>query len=341
MNRDFNIVSSSYKGLDITLGQGHSAPGGILIRTLVHEGSIICGPSICVDKILELANCTSIQDLVSGPMKNDISVFGGNSNIFYLKPIPQQNRKVYFSGRVGLYMTKKDVSVQSQAEYVFSDYRAFTNPETISKGRHLMLVTLIHACKDDSDISAITGAKHAVIQRYRNLYTRGKESKNSPDNYTSRISDSVAAECYGAIMKPLKPKEKETLNITLGNPSDTMYEYVQQVIQKAIHESMEIDEQSYQINIQLSPFYPSFFERVFGIHYHNYPETRELKPMYFNAWYSECCCDSKIIPVSELSVFSNTEVNVRLSNVEFNYHANVNILQLLFTRTKLSGTRHH
>ena len=122
MNRDFNIVSSSYKGLDITLGQGHSAPGGILIRTLVHEGSIICGPSICVDKILELANCTSIQDLVSGPMKNDISVFGGNSNIFYLKPIPQQNRKVYFSGRVGLYMTKKDVSVQSQAESLKNDF---------------------------------------------------------------------------------------------------------------------------------------------------------------------------------------------------------------------------
>ena len=319
--------------MDITLGQGHSAPGGILIRTLVHEGSVICGPSICVDKILELANCSSIHDLVSGPMKNDISVLGGNSEIFYLKPIPLQNRKVYFSGRVGLYMTKKDVSVQSQAEYVFSDYRAFTNPETISKGRHLMLLTLIHAGKEDSDISAITGAKYGVIQRYRNLYTRGKESNNSPDKYTSRISDSVAAECYGAIMKPKKPKEKETLHINLGNPTDTVFEYVQQVIYKAIHESIGVSE---QINIQLTPFYPSYFEKVFGPRYHDYPETKTIKPFYCSMVNNirTFHCDSKIIPVAELFVFHDLIVNLRISDVEFNYNTIQNTLQLLFTRIK-------
>ncbi len=59
-------MNSNYKGLDITLGQGEEAYGGILIRSIeaIGTGKFVCGPCKSVDHILELCKATSIKVLV-------------------------------------------------------------------------------------------------------------------------------------------------------------------------------------------------------------------------------------------------------------------------------------
>lgn len=204
--------SGTYKGLDIAIGQGHDAPGGILIRTLeqLSNNKIICGPCNSVDHILKLCGASNINSLVENDMKNDISVFGGDCKKLYLYPLDTPNSdKILHTGRVGLYMTKKNIDVNIQADYVFRNYRSVTEPKKIWKGRHLMALSLLHSGKSISQISNQTGIKEGVIIRYQNAYNEGLSSNKDLSIYTKRIGDNLACICFGAIISTLSSSKQE------------------------------------------------------------------------------------------------------------------------------------
>src|SRR5262245_43010040 len=57
--------SGTFKGLDLTFGDG-KAFGGVLIRSLeTPDGTLIDGPSLCVDHLLDRAGCESVAALDS------------------------------------------------------------------------------------------------------------------------------------------------------------------------------------------------------------------------------------------------------------------------------------
>ena len=188
----------------MAIGQGAQAPGGILIRTLecLSTGKIICGPCNSVDHLLKTCDAPTIQHLVSETMRDDISVCGCANNTLYLYPL-QSSREdpIIHTGRVGLYMTKASVPVEKQAEYVFRNYRSVAEAPKVTKGRHLMGLALCREGKNAAQISAITGIKESVAQRYINAYREGHSMAKDLSVYAGkRISDSLACEAYGAIV---------------------------------------------------------------------------------------------------------------------------------------------
>jgi len=115
-----NYKGGSYKGLDIAIGVSEKEVGGILIRTLevVDTGDIICGPSLCVDHIINSCKAKDIKDLVENLLKNDISVEYKDGSILYLTTQSLSTRReVHRSSRVGLHMTKKDAAKEIQKEF--------------------------------------------------------------------------------------------------------------------------------------------------------------------------------------------------------------------------------
>ena len=192
--------------MDIAIGRGKLAPGGILIRTIeqLSNNKVICGPCLVVDHILKLTGSATINILVENNMKDDISVFGDKTNQLSLYPTEEsRDETIIHTGRVGLYMTKKSCKIEDQAEYVFRNYRSVAEPTKVSKGRHLMALALIHAGDSNQSISKKTGIKDAVIKRYREAYTDGLKSGRTFDDfsvYAKRINDNLAGVCFGSII---------------------------------------------------------------------------------------------------------------------------------------------
>lgn len=94
----------TFKGLDITFALGKY--GGILIRSLEQlGGELVEGPSLCVDKILEMSEFPSVASLADAVDHVDAWVWSENSPI-YLKEIPGEIHEIYTSARVGLNINK-------------------------------------------------------------------------------------------------------------------------------------------------------------------------------------------------------------------------------------------
>src|SRR5205823_3994142 len=94
----------SFKGLDLTFGDGR-AFGGFLVRTIeAPSGALIVGPSLCVDHLLARAGAKSVAAL-------DAVIGGGaawdpNSPLQLRAVDGQERRPVFRSARVGLSLKK-------------------------------------------------------------------------------------------------------------------------------------------------------------------------------------------------------------------------------------------
>jgi len=205
--------SGTYKGLDIAIGRGSTAPGGILIRTVeqLSNGKIICGPCNTVDHLLKLCGAATINDLVESQMKDDISIFGGQCNQLYLYPLDEpRDDKILHTGRVGLYMTKRNVKLEVQEEYVMRNYRSIVEPRKVWKGKHLMVCSLLNDGKSVHEIVQVTGMKEATVGRFKESFKNGlKNDKDISYFAGKRISDELACECFGLIIARYNASKKE------------------------------------------------------------------------------------------------------------------------------------
>ena len=145
-------------------------------------------------------------------MNDDISVFGDKSNQLYLYPLDKpRNDSIIHTGRVGLYMTKKNVSVNVQAEYVMRNYRSIAEPHKVSKGRHLMSLSLHHEGTSCAEICRLTGMKQNVVKRHQAGYDAGLQNAKDLSVFSGkRISDTLACECLGAIIANRRANPTET-----------------------------------------------------------------------------------------------------------------------------------
>ena len=209
---------SSYKGLDIAIGQGKTSPGGVLIRSLenIESGEIVCGPSKCVDHILESCGGDTVATFVNDKLKKDLSVLKETS-LLHIKLIDTAEKAtVYYSPRVGLHMTKKGASDELQIKYCFRLYRALTNPSTISKGRTLVVSTLLSENLPVKEISAITGVKEATVVKYKGLFEKGKTT--NVQNFMKQLTEVELCSALGCVFNinqsglntaPSETKQKE------------------------------------------------------------------------------------------------------------------------------------
>ena len=159
--------NGSFKGIDLTFGQDTSF-GGMLIRSLLDaDGSVVCGPSLCVDHLIARSTVGHVRQL------NEL--IGRRSALDTRNPIHLAERtatatdlereKVFRSARVGLSTARIPADAQPQL-FLDREYRFLREPKKIKKGRPLLIRALHRSGHSSDEIRAITGSPAKSIAKY-------------------------------------------------------------------------------------------------------------------------------------------------------------------------------
>jgi hypothetical protein len=161
----------SFKGFDLTFGDG-TAFGGVLIRGLVApDGTLIDGPSLCVDHLLKTTRHAAIAPLDQA--------IGGRAaweegNPLRLEEAPAEGRRLYRSGRVGLTL-KRAQPPSDLPRYILRAYRYLTEPRRTSKGKPYLVLALYAQGVAPDDIPGLTGCPVKSVQRYIEDFEAGRQ----------------------------------------------------------------------------------------------------------------------------------------------------------------------
>jgi hypothetical protein len=158
----------SYKGVDVTIGEG-KAIGGILFRGLEKpDGTLIDGPSLQVDHWLRLTGEKKVADLYRRISPLDT---WDQDNLVHLKAEAEdRDLEIFSSARVGLPWRPFD---PLRLEYLTKPYRFLTEPKRIRKGKGATILGLIREKQDDDTIHRLTGSPRRSIARFREGYRTG------------------------------------------------------------------------------------------------------------------------------------------------------------------------
>jgi hypothetical protein len=163
--------SGSFKGFDLTFGDG-TAFGGCLIRGIeTPEGTLIDGPSLCVDYLIEKTRSKSVADLdtaIAGRVAWDAD------NPLYLHPA-SGSRTLYRSGRVGLSL-KKAKPISEMPRFLLRSYRYLSEPRRTSKGKAYLVLSQHTQGSDPATIRQLTGCTQPALQRYLANFEEGRQS---------------------------------------------------------------------------------------------------------------------------------------------------------------------
>ncbi len=168
----------SFKGLDLTFGQGESS-GGILLRGLeTPAGSLIDGPSLCVDYLLGATGTTAVAELDRAIDKR-CAWIEGNPLILEARDASDM-RSIFRSPRVGLSL-KRAAGSPEATRFLMRPYRFLTEPRRTKKGKTHLVLSL-HVRGDGVEtIQTITNCPRRSIERYLADFERGRnEGEFSP-----------------------------------------------------------------------------------------------------------------------------------------------------------------
>ncbi len=166
--------SGSFKGLDLSFGDG-TAFGGFLLRGLEKpDGELVDGPSLLVDYLLEK---TGKRDVMTLDLNIGSRPAWDESSPLHLTSIHDEGRTVYVSARVGLSL-KKLKPTADNARYLLRHYRFFTEPSRTAKGKVLMVLAMHKLGKSPEEIRDLTGCPIGTIRRYIEDYTAGGKEKD-------------------------------------------------------------------------------------------------------------------------------------------------------------------
>ena len=160
----------SFKGLDLTLGDGE-ATFGILIRSIVTPaGEIMVGPSRIVDDLLRQTGTASVSSLDAEI--GDRIAWDDSSPLAILPADQPRSNPVLATDRVGLSLRRHRNA--ETVSFLLRPYRFLTEPRRITKGRPQTVLALRQLGKDRAEIRAITGAPFATIDRYLRNFEAGR-----------------------------------------------------------------------------------------------------------------------------------------------------------------------
>jgi len=176
--------NGSFKGLDLTFGED-SCFGGILLRGLESlEGDYVDGPSLLVDRVLQLTDSKKIDDLVK---KFDVSAENPQNNVshpLYLvagEGIKIDKRPIVKSARVGLTLKNFEDGKQN---FIGKNYRYMSNTKLTTKGKHYTIIGLYQI--GTTDIQTVAKATAANVKKCVELFDQGKSL-----NYKTFIDETL------------------------------------------------------------------------------------------------------------------------------------------------------
>jgi hypothetical protein len=163
--------SGSFKGLDLTLGDG-KATFGMLIRAIIGpDDNIIDGPSLTVDHLLAKTGARTVSELdrtIAGRTALDES-----SPLAIRAAATPRTAPVLSTPRVGLSL-KKHRADSDAPRFVTRRYRYVTEPRRLTKGKPHMVLALYQDGKDTDAIHTTTGVPKKSIERYVADFAAGK-----------------------------------------------------------------------------------------------------------------------------------------------------------------------
>jgi hypothetical protein len=165
--------SGSFKGLDLSFGDGKNH-AGILFRGLeTPEGDVIDGPSLLVDHLLDRTGAETVAQLDRAIGDR---VAWDETNPLSLRDVEEtEPRELYRSGRVGLSL-KKSRPGSDLPRFLLRGYRYLTLPRRTAKGK-IYLVLALHALgKDENEIKQMTGCPAGTVRRYIADFEEGKKN---------------------------------------------------------------------------------------------------------------------------------------------------------------------
>jgi len=169
----------SFKGLDLTFGQG-DASGGILIRGLeTPDGTRIDGPSLCVDHLLEATGTATVAALDQAIDKH---LAWEDGNPLFLEAVQTlAKRPLYRSPRVGLRIPGKAGAASlsplhlQATSFIMRPYRYLTAPQRTKKGKLLLVLSLHAQGIDAHEIQRLTNCLPRTVARYIAAFERGRK----------------------------------------------------------------------------------------------------------------------------------------------------------------------
>jgi len=165
----------SFKGLDLTLGDGTSY-FGILIRTVVaSDGAVLDGPCVTVDHLLAKTKAASVSALDG--LINARSIWDVSSPLHITEAEKPRSATVYQSSRVGLSL-KKSKGKPDAPRFIGRPYRFLTEPAGISKGKAHLVLTLHRAGHTAEAIRELIGMPKKTIDRYIADFALGMPAKD-------------------------------------------------------------------------------------------------------------------------------------------------------------------
>lgn len=160
----------SFKGVDLTFGDGE-AHAGILIRGIESEtGEVVDGPSLVVDRVLELCGRRTVAELDK--------FIGARSawdttNPLHVIPAESLAKDILACARVGLSLRRARAGSKMPA-YLTRPYRFLTNPRRTAKGKVQMVIGLHRMGHPPDEIRNATGCPARSIAAYLGEYESGR-----------------------------------------------------------------------------------------------------------------------------------------------------------------------
>jgi hypothetical protein len=159
----------SFKGLDLTWGDG-TAYFGLLIRSIVDPGGeVIVGPSRTVDRLLAVTGAKNVATL--DQMIGGRSVWDASAPVAIRVTASPRSATVYRSSRVGLSV---QAAVPEAFRFVGQPYRFLTQPRAITRGRPQLVLNLHQAGWSPAAIHDLTGVPRRTIERYIGHFEAGR-----------------------------------------------------------------------------------------------------------------------------------------------------------------------
>jgi hypothetical protein len=187
--------SGSFKGLDLTFGSG-GAHGGMLIRGIeAPDGSLVDGPSLCVDHLLEKTRhhtVAELDDAIGGKVAWD------SNNVLFLDEVTPGQRPLFRSARVGLSLKKARAgSAGEMPRYIMKTYRYLSEPRRTAKGKTYLVLALHALGKTAEEIADLTGCTRSAIQRYVADYEAGRQEKDFSSYFGAELSPKDLCRLHG------------------------------------------------------------------------------------------------------------------------------------------------
>lgn len=176
----------TYKGMDITFGNGKDIYGGVLIRSIMNENDneFITGPCNTVNYILKQFEHNEVKELVK-TMKS-LDIFDKKNPFHITISNNNTNEKIFTGPRVGLSL--------KYPEYLLKEYRYLKQPCKIQKYRSTIISSLYKGGAKDDDIITLTKLSKVSVKKAIKEFN---DSKTMSDDDFNKLKPDKINQIFG------------------------------------------------------------------------------------------------------------------------------------------------